>query len=387
MTHIGKYREIPITLPDGQEAHLLLDSSGRVVVSGVTLREELVFKKTAFNNVALMQTNDLNEFLFARKTNYATEVTESVNPETIWLPAESWFQRHPFHCPENSVVEMNSREVLEYGECTAIIKLPSYIDRTVGYPGFWLAFEHGTEFVGGLYGLEYVWDGSDEKLRAYCGTYGRFRYVDITNLLPTDYKTANHKYDVKVHKAFGECFINDALAALLIPSETFQTISGPPYGILLTDTKPSSSKIRAILECAVGNGGAALDVEINSYYYAFCEGVAVPPRVFRLYQTATNNLLAGLNLSAGSVTSHPVPIVGYSGKTIYFRADQTSVADGFLVEVLTQAGNWITYDSTTYTPAGSLLVYSIAKDALLVRITFTPTAYPCTINDAEAVMS
>ena len=88
MTHIGKYREIPITLPDGQEAHLLLDSSGRVVVSGVTLREELVFKKTAFNNVALMQTNDLNEFLFARKTNYATGVTESVNPETIWLPAE-----------------------------------------------------------------------------------------------------------------------------------------------------------------------------------------------------------------------------------------------------------------------------------------------------------
>jgi predicted GH43/DUF377 family glycosyl hydrolase len=131
----------------------------------------------------------------------------------------------------------------------------------------------------------------------------------------------------------------------------------------------------------------------KSYLYTRCTNwknglraiglyVGIQPDVFRLYQAGTATPFAGSTISSGSLTSHPVPIGDYSKKTIYFLADQAGTLS---IAVLTQTGNWRTYDSVG-TSANTLKVYSIAGEAGVIRVTFTPSAYPATVSEGEVVV-
>jgi hypothetical protein len=51
----------------------------------------------------------------------------------------------------------------------------------------------------------------------------------------------------------------------------------------------------------------------------------------------------------------------------------------------TLSGNWRTYDSVSVS-AGTLCKYSLTGDAIMARLTFTPSTYPATINEAEVVL-
>jgi hypothetical protein len=105
----------------------------------------------------------------------------------------------------------------------------------------------------------------------------------------------------------------------------------------------------------------------------------LPPRNFELYVENSNTKWTGLSISSGSITSHPVPALGYVNKTIYFMANQAGTLN---IEILTRSGNWRTYDSITIS-ASVLLRYKMTGDAVLLRLTFTPSTYPCTVNEAE----
>jgi len=62
------------------------------------------------------------------------------------------------------------------------------------------------------------------------------------------------------------------------------------------------------------------------------------------------------------------------------------VADGLAVEVLTQEGNWRTYESRTYS-ANTLEVLSPAGSIVLARLAYEPATDGASITDAEATVS
>lgn len=120
---------------------------------------------------------------------------------------------------------------------------------------------------------------------------------------------------------------------------------------------------------------------MSPYYFRVNDGDPCPPRVYRLYQTGTNNLLAGLSVNP-DVTSHPFPLFGYAEKTISFQADE---AGTLAIQVLKQTDNWRTYDSVAVA-VNTLLEYPISANEMLGRIIFTPTAPPANIVDAEVIL-
>jgi hypothetical protein len=252
-------------------------------------------------------------------------------------------------------------------------RLPSL--PVAGY--LWLfGFEPGPGSDWGLIGFF----ETGNKVYAYCDGVS----VDITSYLPSDYNTAFHLYAIKVNKSIAEFYIDAALIAVAIRAGiNFSTVSGPPY-IVFGSARKSFDESTAFIEFYL--------TDVSKYYidpsnFRVMNGDPLPPRGYQLYLTGTNTKLAGYSVSSGSVTCHPIPIFGYKNKTLLFMANQTSASGGLVIEILTQTGNWRTYDTDTYTPAGSLWVYPIVADAVLVRITFTPSTYPCTINEAEAVLS
>jgi len=118
-------------------------------------------------------------------------------------------------------------------------------------------------------------------------------------------------------------------------------------------------------------------------YYTFVDTTRfeVEPKTHSLYNV-NGNLLRGQTVSAGSLTSEAFSVFGYRNKTIYFQADVSGTLN---IEVLPLSGTWRTYGSEPVS-ADSLVVYTIAGEAVLCRVTFTPDSYPATISEAEVVL-
>jgi hypothetical protein len=221
------------------------------------------------------------------------------------------------------------------------------------------------------------------KLMAYVASSGLSRSADLSWAQPADAETALHYYSIKVNKGLVEFYVDGVLRLVGVrtPNLGFSAISGPPYTILGLPMV-ASPFMTAQIE-PHGYNAEKVVFPLNPFNFFLVDGDPLPPRVYRLYQTGADTLLAGLSLSSGSVTSHPVPVFGYRDKTLYFQANQ---AGSLLLEVLMQSGGWRTYDSDTVS-ADTLWWYKMTGDAVLVRLTFTPSAYPCTIAEAEVDLS
>jgi hypothetical protein len=284
-------------------------------------------------------------------------------------------------CPATkSGLALYSKRAFNYGHIAVKTKLP---DMTGYASNAWIffGFENGWAAGNGI--AAFKWDANN-NLWAVLATpfWKRGPIVDLTNMLPSDYQTAYHVYSIKLNRNMAVFYIDTKAVCygLFTPNSYFTPISGPPYALFSVETEIASSQL-ALIE--IGGRGKELKLDLPYYNVRVIDGDPCPPMVIRLYQSGTNTLLAGLSLSSGSVTSHPVPIFGYRDKTIYFQTDQSGI---ILIEILTQTGNWRTYDSDTVS-AKTLWWYKMTGDAVLARITFTPYTYPCTILDAEVVLS
>jgi len=109
--------------------------------------------------------------------------------------------------------------------------------------------------------------------------------------------------------------------------------------------------------------------------------VTLKPAVKEFY-AEDGTKFAGKTLSSGSVTSKAISVLGCDKKTIYFIADQSGT---LAIQVLSPTGNWRTYDTASIS-ANALATYTMTGSARLIRITFTPSSYPCTIGDAWIVL-
>jgi hypothetical protein len=246
----------------------------------------------------------------------------------------------------------------------------------------WMGFEDGGGCGTGIAAFDFGRDVLGEHLRAYaCGQFA-WSSVVIDAALPSNAKTVEHVYGVAILKPWAEFYIDGVPVAYGLNSTdlNFTTINYPPYAIFRSKTA-FSTRQTALIE--VNGIGDELVLPLSPNNARLSRIADHPPRAFRLYQSNSSILMAGSSISSGSLSSHPIPVFGYTDKTLYFMANQ----DGsLLIEILTQTNNWITYDTDTIS-ANTLWWYKMTGDAVLARLTFTPTTYPCTITEAEAILN
>lgn len=308
--------------------------------------------------------------------------------------------------------------------------LNAYSRKVFAYPIVIVNMEHGLGDIAGLsaYAYDYfcgleradgvhlgiaTWvnrrdaPGIPQKIYAVATMGGSERIdLDVTSLLPADYKTAGYFYGVKINRnniQFWHGVINVSAyltaIAILAPGAPTYSLAGPPYAVGI-----GSGYLPTHMPVLVEVVDADLTVErtmpMIPRWLRATDGDPCCPEIFRLYATGTNNLLAGSVLAAGSVTSHPFPTFGYTQKTLQFQANQTG---SLTIEVLGMSGNWRTYPGTGFsTVANVLAVYGfpiqrngtgtpaytdIQGMPVLARVKFTPGAYPCTIAEADVFLA
>jgi len=247
---------------------------------------------------------------------------------------------------------------------------------------FYMGLERGNNASSAM--LHFYQSGGVEHLETDVGGVGGKVHLDLDGALPADAKTARHHYKIRVTGRMAEFYVDGDLVACVLNSNdlTFPEQTYPPYAVRGVGV-PFPESMSAIAEL-VGEGLSA-DVfpPANARY---SEGEPYPPRNFRLYDYGATTLLTEGTYDTGvSHKSHPVPTLGFDSKTFLFRADTDSTTDGLVLEVLTQEGNWRTYETRTYS-ANTLEVITPAGEAVLARIGYEPSADGASITDAEAVL-
>jgi len=236
--------------------------------------------------------------------------------------------------------------------------------------------------------FSYSSTGDSEELEQHMKILDSALYHTITGELPANHRTDKAWYGVKLNRGTAEFWINGNIAAVAVGGvgtvggNPHLKINPPPYGIGTNTTYPVPHSNHAFMRwLASPDEEFTFDCVPEDLYVA--EGSPCPPRTWSLYDAGADTLLTEGTYDTGtSYKSHPIPVAGYDSKTLFFRADTDSVTDGLAVEVLTQEGNWRTYDTITAS-ANSLESYIISGDFPLVRIGYEPSADGASITDAE----
>lgn len=201
-----------------------------------------------------------------------------------------------------------------------------------------------------------------------------YRSLVLTSLLPANYATADHYYQVKLNKCSGEFYIDDELKAIFlfgVPEDLPVWQDNPPYalrsfpyGIMGVGQCICFEIWRGAADAGVPHTFPIVNDSQNRLVVA--DGDSLPPRQFALYteSTATKwNALA----TAIAVTSHPVPVWGYARKTLLFEAN---AAGTLQVQVYT-GGAWRTW-ATIVLVANVLEVYNLNGEVPIARCIYTP---------------
>jgi len=260
-----------------------------------------------------------------------------------------------------------SRRPVEYGYVLTRCKLPSGLTGGVCYMGL----EAGASSSLGYAFFKYNFETDKLWVTTNCGT------IDISALQPANMKTAFHSYLVKMDNDMVWFYIDNDLVLIAVPNSVAVTIAGPPY-FIECGSRWQPPIMPAFLETSIGAN--VLDWPIDMF--VVFDGQPKPTRAMDLYQAGSDDTMRDAEIDAGSLTSHPVPILGYHKKTWNFMSDK---AGTLLVEVYTMGGNWRTYD-TIAVAANTLETYVMFGQKILGRLTFTPDEYTATILEAEVIL-
>ena len=365
--------------------------------SWITERGAIVKSVQTWTNASTMTAKsvwNLSKFYSTRLSDYTPPDTFPKNVEKPYLRnTEDYWSDDGYTIPSGyyNFLATYSKVSLTYPFVGAYTKLPDLS----GFPNgtsVYFGFEHGGAAKTGTASFQLAKTGGLIKLYAIYGSQN-WVYADVTSRLPTDYLTALHTYYVKLNRWGAEFFIDNKLVAVALDvPEASQgvNVTCPPYAVAITDAH-ELKRTHTLLEIMfpypistnIQPNPGSLTLPMSPNFFRWGSDEPNPPRSYRLYQANSTSLMAGASISTGSLSSHPVPIYGREGKTFYFRANQ---AGTLLIEVYTLSGNWQTYDSVSVS-ADTLLQYRMSGDAVLARVTFTPTAYPSTISEAEVVLN
>lgn len=288
-----------------------------------------------------------------------------------------------------AAVSIYSRRAFVYGQLYVCVKMPNLTpvgNETV--LAYYFGFENGSQAFNGIVSFCLLTNrptGEVNQLYGVVGTYA-MSAVKIDVNKPANYLTAYHRYRVLCSKNLAALTIDGKPALFAVPcrydgvSKVKENVL--PYSVVLTEPLPAS--MPSLVEIYAGRTAEApsdFAVPLSPYEFRVSDGHEVTPLSLPLYVEDTPTKLAGYTVSSGTLTTHPFPVFGYARKTLYFMADTAGTLE---VQVFTQSGNWRTYDSFSYA-AGRFLSYPMTGDALLVRLLYTPSTYPATVNEGEAV--
>jgi len=285
-----------------------------------------------------------------------------------------------YKCPATCrEIETLTKRAFRYPICVVNTRLPALAEN-MNKVDFGL--ENTSMEATGTFQFMYWRYGDANHLYVYAASMQGINQALLDFALPADAETKIHSYVIKANKPFGEYYIDRVLRAVAInsPNLEFSTINGPPYTIFPVPAECTPILCGHFEVYSYGHGEVIFPLNPVNVYIS--DGDPLPPKVFKLYQSGTDTLLAGLSVNP-NVTSHPVPVLGYRDKTVYLRADGAGTVR---IEILTQADNWREYFSDTIS-ANELWYLKVTGDATLMRVYFEPTSPPATITDAEVVLS
>ncbi|MCD6147908.1 hypothetical protein J7J18_00875 [bacterium] len=196
------------------------------------------------------------------------------------------------------------------------------------------------------------------------------RNLNITNLMPSDYDTKYHTYQIKINKQSAWLFIDGVIKAIHlfgVQDETPAWGNNDPYAICSVKFPLLEVEYPFYTE---PQGWQEKDVILQLYGGArvgLYDGDPLPPLQLPIYTENSSTKWAGSTFDS-AVTSHPVPVWGYSKKVFLF---QSNAAGTIAIEVYA-GGDWREVVSETVT-ANELWDYVLNLEVPIARLKYTPT--------------
>jgi hypothetical protein len=297
----------------------------------------------------------------------------SLKPEPV---AKFWDGNRISLTKDYYAVVIHSHAYMRYPTLTFESRLP--FPKGGGRYGHW--YDIGLDAQGGedydfiTLVILNTWDYTKRVfLKVEHGSQSLFLY--ITDLMPTDMETKEHVYTLKMSRNMFFFLIDGEVKTVIFRGMDLNMYNQKPYALGAIKAPFFGIKHPIRIELDAYN-----EVEVTFPLIMdtilFTEGEPTPPMRFELYTTNSTTKWSGLTTSA-AITSHPVPVLGYSSKTLLFQANAAATVD---IEVY--AGEaWIVYDSVTLT-ANKLRVYTMTAEVPIARCVYKPVGTD-TINVAE----
>ncbi len=291
------------------------------------------------------------------------------------IDLDKYWDTSGFYLPDGAgSFRATSRKAFSYPVCTFYTKLPTM--RKDNH--YWLGFITEPDGVLSVACFEWI----RGQFRAVIGDLAIVHEAELGSFLPADYDTARHRYTIKVNKGTVEFYIDYYLCAVglfgLLPVGDYVTLSQnqPPYAVFGNFTPLMASHLSAFIEIDTDGGDLLFPINPEDNSFAASDGDPQPPRQYFLYNENTRTLWAEQTVSTKTI-SHPIPLWGYQGKTLFFQ----SAGEGTL-DIMVYAGrDWRLYKSIPAS-ANRLVMEKIDHDAPLARCEYTPDTRQL-INVAE----
>lgn len=284
-----------------------------------------------------------------------------------------------------------------YAQLITFIKLP-ILAATGGNETlqvFYFGLEHGAGLFNGIYCFELKRGGGDNNtLRVMVGPSILSREPSIEIKKPVNATTVNHLYRILYARNLVQFRIDTMLTCIAIPCGREDSLivkeNVHPYSIVLVPAAPSS--LTPFIENYTNRtvqGTTPTVFDVSPFMFRFSEGNEVEPLNLPLYVEDTNTLAQGTVLAGpAAFTSHPFPIMGFTRKSLKFRA---TVAGTLSLQEFLRTNTWIEYDRMTTVAAplatDPVETFDIENEHILTRTVFTPDSFPCTITHGEVDLS
>jgi len=312
------------------------------------------------------------------KQGDSTAERELIDPDTVWDFTSVTSK------PTGITLQGGKRELLYTKKAIKnpkmVAKIPTYPDETEGFFGF----EPQRNTPSGYVAFRFDPITPSYKIQVHSpnGADPGVVSLDISSFLPTDHQSSSYVYGIEVTDNAAWFYVQKKLVGVILHGLEQSTPSyGPdPYWVAGSGVNLAKRMMHFI---EWGNHSSVEKKWGITKNLEVLQGQSMYGKSLPLYDYEASTLLtSGTYASGASHKSHPIPIHGYNNKTLLFRADTASVTDGLQIEVLTQEGNWRTYDTIT-TSANSLESYIVSGNFPLMRIGYEPSADGASITDAE----
>ena len=237
----------------------------------------------------------------------------------------------------------------------------------------WVGLENGARGYGGYVALKGAAAANWEFSAHASGDTGGD--LDIQALLPAGYSAGKFHYTFKLNKCNAELWMGGPVSLLGRPlraivlhglQEQIPVWEAEPYALGGT-VSPIPAQMTTLIE--LGGTVSSFDIDMtNDNGFVAMDGDPLPPRQFQAYTENTNSKWKALATGGNKKTSHPVPVWGYTRKTLLFEADNTGTLD---VEVYI-GGAWRVID-TPAVAASTLLQYDLTAEVPIARLVYDPT--------------